>query len=923
MHLLYKSMKAYKAKEKQRFYQAAQKDELKFSNLSKYPLFCTIKRDAKYKSDKEVFDEFIRLGKQITNISNEINYLKKSKNTIEAKNKSKEKEKLCRERGMFLTKLKGNKTYFSNYVCFCELFKQVAMSHGKLKAQVKGIQNEEIEFKRLQYWATIGHNTSNGKYMLILFPKMIMGSNDEPCSKPKMIMRSNDEPCSKLAYEYITKASDAKQSSLELIYFESLTHRALEKLCFSGINEGTNTFWEPVTKESPTITRYFVDQQRHDPYNFANDNDKVCFYKKVLATEAAQNSLKGIDFERLKNTVIKQSFDDFDAFRSALEGNTYIRHIKFSEHGLKELQKQYSAQIFEITSRDIARNPKCSSNLKEHTQIWKDFWEKESSATGYKTRLNPEINILWREARSKRVKKYKDPSRYDERKFKQNRYLHDQFTLLTTFSENATNKTIEASFKDTKNVAEQIQKFNELFLKDQIKNNEQYQYAIGIDVGTVDLATIALFKRKGFLPKNEVSTSNKSDLKVSDLTKMDGSTEAFKVYKIKDLKYKKTYHFKENTEDNKERKTEENTKKTKNRFVIDNPSFFVSKQQYEYAFPSDDNNNDYEKDFKNIFEEYETCSLDLTTAKLFDRNINKKSSEKIIVVNGDIKTYLKLKERNARRKMLQIREIHPNAKLIINEQIYFRYNDPVCDDKCVCKTPVYYLNRKYDIETPKAIKEKLAKYLQRDDANILIEESKINHLREAIVANMVGILSYLYQKYPCIIALENLEKDIIESHRDQFAGSITRFLEYALYRKFQKANLIPPKIKDIVKIREDIRVNAIEGTKITREDHLRQFGIVFFVDEKGTGWHCPKCKKNNPPDPSPSDPKIDLRVVRKKEGYFKCTNDNCDFDTRNTTGEFKCIDDQDKVAAFNIAKLGYASYARLLAQLKQANKATK
>ena len=157
-------------------------------------------------------------------------------------------------------------------------------------------------------------------------------------------------------------------------------------------------------------------------------------------------------------------------------------------------------------------------------------------------------------------------------------------------------------------------------------------------------------------------------------------------------------------------------------------------------------------------------------------------------------------------------------------------------------------------------------------------ELNINNTRRSLVANMVGVIKYLYDHFcegtKCFIAMENLDPKMYEAHRQEFEGDILRPLEWALYKKFQSECLVPP-ISELLKIRK-------EGTN--------QFGIVKFVSRDLTSSSCPKCGKKNP--------NFEVEKTKKK---FVCPND-CGFDIQKNDAVFGTLDDNDKIAAFNIAK---------------------
>ncbi len=872
LNSLYQGMKEFKASEKQKFYQAVQAGNVDIKDLDNYPLFSEIYLPKKHsRNQKKEFVQFLNLSKDIEKLSAKLNQGNLSRESRE-RGLDRKREK-CKSRGKYLTTLEGNKLYFEGYVKFCELFKSVALKRGRIKAKVKALEAEKADSQRVQYWAITAEKQDD--MYLLLFPKMLD-------------TKSNGKAYSQKAYKALSTMQDAQKGDIKLHLFESMTHRALEKLCFSGVQEGTNTFWRPVEKEiGSNANNWFKDSVRHDPYNFINESEKIRFYQSVLNTDYAKKVLKGIDFDLMQDAVIDTDFgDDFLVWRQALEGLSYVKHIKISGKGFGKLAKQYNAQIFRICSKDLTRDARSKSAYKAHTVLWKKFWTEENENNQFKIRLNPEISISWREAKASRLYKYaKGGRQYDVKRFDQNRYLQPQYTLRTTITENATGKTIGTRFVEAPTVRTKLEIFNRELLE-QDKNNP-IQHVIGIDVGKTDLAAMTLFKKKDdFMVSNGGRRIN-----IGMLEPMEGAVEYFDAWEVVrnpgtgQFDFKKNYQFK-------------TTDETRDRYVINNPSYFASKSSYEYAFPE----GDYERDFTTFFRKKSVPGLDLTIAKVIDGKI---------LVNGDLKTYLKLKERNARRQLCIIKELHSDAELAISDKkkggkaLYFRSLN--CTDQgCVCQFVVYHYNRKYDIpdferapnsketadiQVLKQIKEKLQRYLDKNQPSLLIEESKINHLRKALTANMVGVLHHIYHKYNCLIALEDIDHNTIESHRQQFSGNITRFLEWAVYRKFQNTYRVPPDLKDILNLRG------------SEKKGLYQFGMVFWVDKEGTSKVCPACGKSSSKN----------YEVNKCKGLFDC--EHCVFNTDPEAGNqlhLVGIDDPDKVAAFNIAKIGYATYVRAI-----------
>jgi len=206
----YSEIKKRKSTKKSEFLEAVS-NGLVFDDLkSKFPLFQT---------ESNKYDEYLKLSNKITQKSTAKSLL--SKDSPEAQKLQTEITKLKKNRGEYFKKA------FGKYVQLCELYKEIAGKRGKLKGQIKGIENERIDSQRLQYWALVLED--NLKHSLILIPKE----------------KTNE------LYRKVWGAKDdgaSSSSSSTLYYFESMTYRALRKLCF-GING--NTFLPEIQKELP------------------------------------------------------------------------------------------------------------------------------------------------------------------------------------------------------------------------------------------------------------------------------------------------------------------------------------------------------------------------------------------------------------------------------------------------------------------------------------------------------------------------------------------------------------------------------------------------------------------------------------------------------------------------------------------------
>ena len=275
---------------------------------------------------------------------------------------------------------------------------------------------------------------------------------------------------------------------------------------------------------------------------------------------------------------------------------------------------------------------------------------------------------------------------------------------------------------------------------------------------------------------------------------------------------------------------------------------------------------DHKKDW---FEKEEKPTLDLTTAKL----INGK-----IIENGDIFTYLKLKELSAKRKLFEYRQeiITPNKIYYSKAEQCFKINTLNRGKKEPLS--IYYYRQAFEKILPvEDIQNMLQKYLDVLKQEPPIEQ--INHLRKAVTANMVGILAFIHPQAPKLIVLEDNQK-----HRNN-GENIAGHLEWALYRKFQTEGLVPPRLKE-----PDFLLKLLKKQK--ESPQISGFGLIQFISPDETSKKCPNCDeigKNH-----------EQFKKEKQDGWFHCRK--CDFNTKNPSPDLKFLNSPDKMAAYNIAQ---------------------
>ena len=787
----YCEIKKWKADEKSKFIEKISKTRKSDFNekcdeiMKKYPLFKPeITTDL-----KDFFDKTLRIkrlsillqeissGKIITNDDKDL----LSKNEL-CENPVKIKEKIIeikKDRGNFFNFTGAkSKIITKDYYELCEFFKRVARERGRVLAKIKALDSEKTDAELLTHWCLILEEDK--KRSLVLIPR-----EDNDISDAK---------------KFIDERRDEKGDKT-LLSFQSLTLRALEKLCFK---EGNNTFKREIKKEINPFPKY-----KREFYENGSeiDGDKrlIEFYQKVLETRHAKREVS--KYRGIEN-VTKKDYDKFDdplsEFKKDLEQCCYAKKNSGDESRLTELKEKYGASVFLIDSLDLRterentlekiekikekygergtdalRTVHDETTQKKPTAWWKKFWTNENEDNEYPTRLNPELKIFWREPRESRVRKYgKDGKLYDP--VKKNRFLTSQYTLATTVTLNATNKSLDFSWNKEENVNDKIKSFNDEFNK-----NNGNQWVYGIDRGLKELATLCIVKFKDENPE-------------------------FPNIPLYKLNEDKTYYQDEN------KKTSHVGNKDEGfGGPIKNVSKFIDKINDEKWFSGSVSG--------------ENACIDLTTAKVVKGNI---------IENGDVQTLLNLKETVAKRKLYELyrqRKINQDSKIILAKILKIKTKNGELVD--LYRFTEY--QKKSLEKRGKQVTVRLEEYLKRlldkdnEDAEPSIE--KINHLRDAMTSNIVGVVKFLHKKFPAKrIALENLDefkeergRKFIEDQLSQSDEYIGRRLEWALYRAFQNEGMVPPNVKETILLKDKFNET--------------QFGIIQFVKTSGTSRNCPSC----------------------------------------------------------------------------------
>ena len=837
--------------------------------------------------EKEFLD-YERHTQNIENIAKQINQSKDDYKLLRP-----ELQKLKKQRGDLISaanKKNGNENKFKTYKSFANFYRKIAQKHGKILAQLKGIEKERIESDMLKYWAVIVE--FNNQHKLVLIP----------------IEKARD--CKEWLEKAQKENNPHQNGDFNIFWFESFTYRSLQKLCFGNIESGTNTFNETIQDLLPK------DKEGKGEFVFEGDeHKKIEFYKEVLKQ---QTTLKLPEKEVLSE-IINKKFNSLNDFQIALEKICYLRFVALPANAEHELRNEHNAQIFNITSFDL----KNFKNVKEkqenfkhfdkhHTQIWRDFWTDKNEQNNFEIRLNPEITITYRLPKQSKIDKYDEGKELYDKK-KNNRYLHPQFTLITTISEHSNSPTKIFSFMSDEEFKISVNDFNKKIKKENIK------FAIGIDNGETELSTIGIY-----LPIFKKSTNEE---KIAELKKVE--KYGFKVLTIRNLRHaEKDYN-------------------GKDKKIVQNSSYFIDKDLYMRTFNKSE--QEYRKMFAEQFEEKHSLTLDLSTAKMIcghivtnggimelfnlwikhaQRNIfemndhNKKGTARKLHLKNELETYKeKLKFAEYISKEKKFTELNDELKQnyikwIFEDRYQLNFTDDehkkfrecqkklgdyregilfascYIDDELQSVTDIFdcrhiFKERKefYSIESEKSIKKKIDSFnTNRTSHNISNEELdfKIVNVKKALVANAIGVIDFLYKQYKQrfngegLIIKEGFDTEKTNEDIEKFSGNIYRILERKLYQKFQNYGLVPP-IKSLMAV----RANGIKNDK----DKILRLGNIGFIDPDGTSQGCPVCDKG-------------------KLNHTPICSKNCGFDCNGI------MHSNDGIAGFNIAKRGFENFIK-------------
>jgi len=809
----YKNLKEFKAEEKSKFFELINFGASLNRINEDIPLFEL--SDIERGKNKELsFDSFQKETEKIKKLSDDLNG--QLNDTLK-----KEIKELKIKRGRFFNVNDDENCPFQRYITYTKLYRDVAMEYGRIKADTKNLEKEEINAERLASWSVFV-KIENG-YFLMTIPK------------------HKDNHSSLSSAYYDLKDTKSVDGEYNIYITESLTLRALEKLCF-GLDKNTfvnEDFLEELNMLSP---EYIVHKdgkksiKRKDEILKESELKLINFYKKVLSMITTKKRILINDFKdnSCKDNYLSGDIKTLRDFQIALEKKCFTRkEVRVSKDFLNDFRNKYSAKLYKITSFDLEKR---RENPESHTNLWEIYWT-QSNEGGYTTRINPEMRINFIDKREESIK---DKSGNE---VERNRRKDKEFILSLTITEHNDKPKFDMAFADKKKVIKNINDFNTT-LNSKLQDGKLGIYYYGLDRGEAELVTLGAFKFLDEIVKVDTGCLYNKPKAV----KID-------VWELPEDKLMEQVPY-----------------ETKSGTMYFDAYKNISKCEHLL-----------------IKKETESC-MDLSCAKV----INGK-----IVLNGDISTLINLKLENAKRRINNHLYDFMKAKYKKDGKVDIRIEYKEKTKNKPERFDLYINNGEFKelgIYYPKfAIEKKIAmtqldQYIVelRDIINnqksvgLNIELEKVNHLRDAISSNIVGILNFLYKDFPGFISLENLETDDKNEKLGKSKVNLASRIEYKLLNKFKTLGLVPPNYKMVMSLQ-------------SKRD-ISQLGILNYIETSGTSSNCPHCGQ------SINDKEREENKWRNHQ--FRCSH--CGFSSYENEDHkgLDFLNSSDDIAAYNIAKRG-------------------
>ena len=567
------------------------------------------------------------------------------------------------------------------------------------------------------------------------------------------------------AYQSLSK----KQNDWELSYFilSSITLRALNKLCFSKDSKFINK--EILIK----LDNEFLKEKEYN-----NKTKEIVLRKKSDLTELEliklyynvlelQDSL-WISYKNKDSLSKLKSSKNLEEFELNLKNETYkLEEFKTTEDEFNKILKSNEWKSYKIINKEKWNFEKW----------WKNFW---NSSKDWEIRINPELNISLR----KWNEDYNDKISFHRKK-------DDVYLLNVNFSHFANRSYIDSSFIEDDHRKENLKKFNNLYNENIILN-----YFYWLDKWTNELITLGLFKKE-WGKINSVNISK--EIPVYRITKKWLLHSKITLKKApKEWQNPETIHT-----------------------LYKNPSLFID-----------------ELDNEEIFEKVniESCLWNLNSAKLIKWNI---------ILNWDILTNLNLHKLSAKRQLYiaitEWKTIIENIWFDEKEQENWAFFYEYINKGKTEKKHVFYINEEFlTIISLDELKNELneyikyiknepneyKKYMWNNALDTDISILAINKIKNALCANIIGIIMKLQEKFPGYVCFESLSNDNNNRDMEKEHSFLWNLINDKLYSKLNINVSVPPILK---KFRSELK------------NSYYQYGQVIYVNEDSTSSACPVC----------------------------------------------------------------------------------
>lgn len=405
---------------------------------------------------------------------------------------------------------------------FSEAYKKVAQKYWKDSAEVKSLEREKIDAKKIRWWWFLSKEDDD--YYINTF----------------------DIENSKQVFKEIKNLKE-NWNDIKIYTFSSITLRALDKLCFKK----DSSFIKNIdTKEFNE--KVIVNEWKWNEKSFFRLKWKrklleewklLDFYIYILKNQTALN----IKYRSEKSLEILRNSKNIENFEINLKLETYELISKnILKQTFEEILKNNKWNSYKITSYDLEK----WLESKKYTSWWLDFWKKENKNDKYIIRINPELTIFFIEK--------KENFKKENPEIKNNRRLDDRYLLSTNFSFHSNKSYIDSAFINEENRKSSIEIFNEIF-----NNKNKLDFFYWLDKWTNELITLWIFK-KNWERLNSINISEK-----------------IPIYKITN---KWLPHFEFIKDEKWEFILDEKTWKKKKRYLAKNVSYFIKDLKNEELF---------------------------------------------------------------------------------------------------------------------------------------------------------------------------------------------------------------------------------------------------------------------------------------------------------------------------------------------------